>query len=92
MVAYWCSCGTSNSGNGHGASLTILSIGHFSSYWVALSSLDMRIYACSYCNFLCHVPLISLGGLDFFFSERESRSRRKGRPGEGEVEKTVIQM
>lgn len=43
----------------------------FSSYWISLSSLYMRIFAFSYCNFFFGVWLLSLGGL--IFSERKQR-------------------
>jgi hypothetical protein len=50
-----------------GVSLTLLPTpGTLSSYWVALLSLDMTVCAKSYCNLLCPVQLISLGGLLFF--------------------------
>lgn len=50
---------------------------HFS-YWAVLSSLDMWVYALSYCILLCRVQLMSLGGLLFL---REMRSTGSG--GEG---------
>jgi hypothetical protein len=39
----------------------------FSSYWVVLSHLDMRVFAVCYRILFCRVRLLSLGGL--FFSE-----------------------
>lgn len=53
-----------------GISLTLLpSLGPFSSYFTALSSLIMRAFALSYCILLCPVRLSSLGGL-FFSGEK----------------------
>lgn len=39
----------------------------FSSYWVALSSPDMTVWAQSYYSLLGHVQWIPLGGVLFFF-------------------------
>jgi hypothetical protein len=47
---------------GVGVLRTLSCLGLFSPYWVALSSLDMRVGAWSYCNLLCPVQLVSPGG------------------------------
>ena len=52
-----------------------------SSYWVALSSFDMRVYSLFYCILLCCVWLISLG--DLLFSEGKWKSSEFG--GKDEV-------
>lgn len=40
-------------------------LAHSSSYWLSLSTISMREYSQSYCIIICHVWLISLGGLLF---------------------------
>lgn len=70
----WCSCGTPNSASGRCLWLFCQLLGPFSSYWVALPSLDMRVTAWSYCILLCHVWLMSLG--DLLFSGGEKRRKR----------------
>ena len=57
-------------------SLCVCSWGSFS-YWIALSSLNMRAFALSHCVLLGHVWLLSLGYLLFF--EGELRRSGKGR-------------
>lgn len=51
-------------------SLFCLTLGLFFSYWLALSSLDVRICVWSYCSFLCQILLFSLEGL--LFSQKET--------------------
>lgn len=49
--------------SGVGVPVTLLSaLGTLSFYLVAWPSLDLRVYAKSYCILLCSVPMISLGG------------------------------
>lgn len=58
----------------------------FSSYWLALSSPDMRVWAQSYHSLLGHVQWITLGGI-FFFNRKgkvdlgERVERRRGGKG-----------
>lgn len=51
----------------------------FTYYWVASSYLDMWVYAQSFCTLLCHVQLISLGGL--LSSEGKKSTGSQGRRG-----------
>ena len=65
-----------------GGSMTLLPIlGTFSSYWVALTNLGIRICAYSGCILLCCFQLISLR--DLFFSEDEMESGSWYRLGGG---------
>ena len=61
-AALW-SYGTTNSGNKGYLWFFQLVFGHFSSHWIALSSLNMRRCVQYYCNLIWHVCLISLGSL-----------------------------
>lgn len=64
-----------------GVSLTFL--GFFSSYWVALYSLDMRAFALSYCTLICCFRLLSPGGLLLSKGKwRGNGSKEEGRWGE----------
>lgn len=65
----WCSCGTPTSKSGD-VSDSCLLWGHFSSYWVVSSILDMRYV-------LCHVWLISLEDLLFSGNGGEWICRRR---------------
>jgi hypothetical protein len=62
----WCSCGIHNNGSRGCLWLFYLCLGPFSSYWFALSSLDMKVCSQSYCILLGHLLKISQGGLLFF--------------------------
>ena len=51
-------------------SLTLLpALGSLSSYWVSLSSLDMRVFVLCFCVLFCPVLLLTLG--DLLISEKE---------------------
>jgi hypothetical protein len=58
-------CGTPNIASGRCLWPFCLFLGLFFSYWIALFSLDIRVYDWIDCILLCHVWLISLGGLFF---------------------------
>lgn len=53
------------------------------------SILDMRACALSYCNLLCHVQLLSLGGHLFFkgMEEKQILGRREAWQGCGGLER-----
>lgn len=57
--------------------MSLLLLGPFSSYRVPLFSLDIRVYAYTYCDLLCDMRLMSLEGLLFFFFS-EKKQKRKG--------------
>lgn len=60
--------------SGTGESVTPLpSLG---SHNLLLACIDMRVFALSYCILLCHVLMLSLGGL--FFSRRKQRGNGPG--------------
>ena len=62
--------------------------GSISSYWVAISSLDMMGFAWSCCILLCHVCLIFLGGL--LSSEEKQWILGRGEEEEEEVVVVVV--
>lgn len=64
---------------GVGLFLFCLLLGLSSSYWVVLSSHDMRVYAYSYCILLCHVQLIIL----LLSEEKETENQIWGRQDRG---------
>lgn len=51
--------------------------GHFSSCWIALSSLHTRGHAWSYCQLICQVLLISMVGLTFLQTETEKEQKQE---------------
>lgn len=59
-----------------------LFLGPFSFYLAAPSSLDIRIYAQSYCNLLCHFLVNILGGLFFFLKGNRVKVKVQVRVGE----------
>ena len=84
------SCFYRTPNSGDGVSLTLLPALE-TSYWVASPTLDMRVCVWSYCILLCHVWLMSLGGLIFsgvrlegewiWRREEVEEARRSGRKG-----------
>ena len=63
---------------GVGVSLTLACFWDFSPCWVALSGLDMRAFALSFCILFFPLRWLYLGGLPFTEEETEGKSWGKG--------------